>query len=59
MSAFEEIDLFGVIKEWGYEMCVIDQETLRKMPPAERRDLIDQVRKIDPEAAEELVKCLP
>jgi hypothetical protein len=55
----EERDLFGVLQEWGYEVHVVTPEVFASMSPDERLALLEQVKEIDPDAAEELVKCLP
>ncbi|MEW6772048.1 MAG: hypothetical protein AB1330_11775 [Bacillota bacterium] len=55
----EEKDLFDLFEEWGYEAHAFDLKTLKSLTPAERRSLLDQIEEIDPDAAEELMKCLP
>ncbi|MEW6226570.1 MAG: hypothetical protein AB1700_00525 [Bacillota bacterium] len=54
----EERDLFDVFAEWGYEVRVVTPEVFAGMAPGERLKLLQEVKEIDPDAAEELVKCL-
>lgn len=56
MPKLEERDLFDVLEEWGYEVRAAD---LNKLSPVERESLLEHIKEIDPDTAEELMKCLP